>query len=368
MYTIKPFLFGSVVICSLVSSVAIADPNLTLAINTKATAEYWTPERMRNAQPMELPKASLTKKLSLEELKAQYKDEKPEIISNPAFPSVQIAPQQHQLYQPIAQKKLIAPQDTGISNEQFSSSQLIPTSADQLYPYMTVGKLFFTTPNGDKTCSGVVVAKRLVLTAGHCVHSGNSDVTGYYKKWTFVPAFHQGNAPFQQWHPNIATISYQWYSGGGTVPNAGDWALLVMADQTADDGSVHSIGDVVGNLGIQTLSAMPNHAHIFGYPGNLDGGLLIHEVTSQSSLAVTPNNVEYGSDMNLGTGGSPFIQNFGVASDGTVPGTNAARNMVIGLASYGYSDSVTFALGTSILNASFTSYFKSVCGLKVGNC
>jgi V8-like Glu-specific endopeptidase len=367
MYTIKPFLFSSALICSLVSSAAIANPNLMIAANPKMTSDYWTPDRMQNAAPMELPKASRTKKISLEELKAQNKDEKSEIIARAAFPSVHLAPQQHQLYEPIQKKEGFKPQDTGTLNEQFSSSQLIPLSADQNYPYITIGKLFFTTPTGNKTCSGAVVAKRLVLTAGHCVHNGNGTVGGYYTNFKFVPAFHQGNAPFQTWNANMITIGSQWYTGGGTVPNAGDWALLVMADKTID-GTSQSIGNVVGNLGIQTFSTIPNHAHIFGYPGNLDNGQLIHEVTSQSSLAVDPNNAEYGSDMNLGTGGSPFIQNFGIASDGTIAGSNPARNMIVGLASYGYSDTVTFALGSSILNASFTNYFNSVCNFKAGNC
>lgn len=370
MYTIKPLLFSSVILSSLVSSVAVASynpQNLIKVTSPAAIADYWTPERMRNATPMELPKVNFTKKLSLEELKENNKGEKPEIIAKAVPPTVHVVPQQHQFFQPIYQKSLIQPDDTGILNEQFSSSQLVPLSANVSYPYTTVGKLFFTTPAGNKTCSASVVAKRLVLTAGHCVHSGNGSSSGYYSNWSFVPAYSNGTAPFLTWKPNGITISHEWYTGGGTVPNAGDWALIVMADQTVG-GTTQSIGNVVGTLGIQTLSTIPNHAHLFGYPGNLDSGQLMHQVTAQSAQAVSPNNAEYGSDMNLGSGGGPWIQNFGVASVGETGGTNAARNMLIGLASYGYNDTVTLAEGSSILNASFTGYYNSVCGLASGNC
>jgi hypothetical protein len=323
---------------------------------------------MQNAQPMDLPQVDPknVKKLSLSELKSQFKGDP--IAKDGAPPSIEMTPDMHPLFQPIMDVSEKPSFDVGTLNEQFTSAQLTPTTAVTTYPYRAVGKLFFTTPSGNKTCSAAVIAPRIVLTAGHCVHNGNGAASGWYTNFMFVPAFNNGAAPYLSWNASYISTTNGWFTGGGTVPNAADWGMLEMADQ-AVSGTTTQIGNAVGWLGFLTLSTIPNHATMLGYPVAFDSGQLMHQVLAQSAQAVAPNNAESGSDMNLGAGGGPWIQNFGTASTGQNGGKNATRNRVVGVTSYGYNDTTSLGNGSSILdNTNFIGLYNYVCGLQTGNC
>jgi V8-like Glu-specific endopeptidase len=350
------------------AAMASTQPPVMLKQNTdpQAVLDYWTPERMQEAVPMDLPivNQSSARQVPADQIMQKYKGQKPEVHYG-ALPSVEVMPDTRQIIKPRMSDKQNGGQlqDTGTLNEQFSSQRLVPLSADLSYPYTTVGKLYFTTPSGNKTCSGVVINDRVVATAGHCMYSG----TGWYGNWMFVPAYRDGTTPFQKWAYQSGAVPGTWYNGGGKIPNAGDFGCLAFKDQTIN-GAVVKLANVVGKIGFQTLSTIPNHAHILGYPGNLDNGEKMHQVTAQSAVAVSPNNAEYGSDMSLGAGGGPWIQNFGPASTGQTGGTNPARNMLIGITSYGFNDTYSFGNGSSILNDDFTSLYQFVCGQAAGNC
>src|SRR6185295_7919630 len=156
--------------------------------------------------------------------------------------------------------------NAGTLNAQFSSTRVFPDSATTAYPYLTVGKLFFTIQGqGNFICSGSVIRRRVILTAGHCVHNGNGSVSGYYTNFMFVPAYRSGNAPAGTWDWQYVNTTATWFSGGATFPNAADYAMI----EPRDIGS-NVIGNVTGFLGYQTLKLSPNHAHLLGYPANLD--------------------------------------------------------------------------------------------------
>jgi hypothetical protein len=54
------------------------------------------------------------------------------------------------------------------------------------WPHRMVGKIIFTRPNGEvATCSGAVIQKRLVATAGHCAYKNGNYMSDFY----FIPAF-----------------------------------------------------------------------------------------------------------------------------------------------------------------------------------
>src|SRR6185295_7562612 len=133
---------------------------------------------------------------------------------------------------------------------------LVPAAADLAYPYSTVGKLFFTIPGqGNFYCSAAVLRPRVVLTAAQCIHSGTSN-PGFFTNFQFVPAYRNGSAPFGTWTWNYVAVSTTWSTGGGHLPNAADYGMIEMKDQTIN-GSVRKIGDVVGFLGYQTLRLRP---------------------------------------------------------------------------------------------------------------
>ncbi|UUZ47306.1 S1 family peptidase [Massilia sp. B-10] len=92
-----------------------------------------------------------------------------------------IAPKQ--LYAPDQDQNSLSeiePQATGTFGTPFTSTRVFPLfggvsaplSADRAYPYVTVGKLFFSIGGSPFVCSASVIQRRVVVTAGHCVHSG----------------------------------------------------------------------------------------------------------------------------------------------------------------------------------------------------
>jgi V8-like Glu-specific endopeptidase len=238
-------------------------------------------------------------------------------------------------------------------------------SADRAYPYSTVGILFFTINGQPYLCSASVIQKRIVATAGHCVHSGTS--RGFHSNWVFVPAFRDGTAPLLVWHWRAAIVTGTWATGGGGVPNAADYAMIEFGDQAVSKRTL-SLGDVTGWLGWQTLSLSANHTSKLGYPCNLDSCQKMQDVTSGAFRNVAPNNVEYGSDALGGSSGGPWVQNFQVLQAGGGTGANTGSNRVVGVTSYIYVPSDPKVQGASILDNRWIGIFNALCGRVPGNC
>jgi len=330
-----------------------------------AAREYWTPERMRNAKPLPLPRASAAPMPLLPDETARAAAA-PSRSAAGKPPSVQVTPDLQPLFEPLPddQSGGVEAQDVGSRGAQFSSSRVFPDGATTTYPYRAIGKLFFTKPGGgDFICSAAVQRRRVVTTAGHCVHAGNGNANAYYTNFQFVPAYRSGIAPYGRWTPVFVATTQAWINGGATFPNAADFAMFDMADR---NGS--KIGDVTGYLGYLTNKLRPNHAHLVGYPANLDSGERMHQVAAQSFAADGPNAVVYGSDMTGGSSGGPWIQNLGVPAVGQTGGTNALGNVLIGVTSYGPVASGVLYQGSSIPAAAFTALLTQVCGRRAGNC
>lgn len=364
---LKSFTLTFISTAIIFSNVAIANTTTYKINDSSATTAFWTPERMRDAEPMDLPRVdhNSVKKISINDLKKQFEDGP--IGRDGSPPSINLIPNTQQYFQPKIDDT-VSTFDVGTLNEQFTSAQLTPTTAVTAYPYRSVGKLFFTTPTGNKTCSASLIAPRVVLTAGHCVHNGNASASGWFSNFMFVPAYNNGVAPFLTWSASYIASTNSWVNGGGIVPNAADWGMLEITDQSVN-GTITKVGNVAGWLGWLTLSTIPNHATMLGYPAAFDSGQQMHQVLAQSALAVAPNNAEYGSDMSLGAGGGPWIQNFGLASSGQTGGQNPARTRVVGVTSYGFNDSTSLGNGSSIFdNTNFIGLFNFICGHQSGNC
>lgn len=337
--------------------------------NSSNTPEYWTNERMQNAKPFPIPKINSKPRDEFTQLNhlSNYGNHSEYGRGSP--PLFNVAPDSQSLFTPIRDPKFASPiaLDRGTLNFNFSSSRLVPLSADLSYPYSTVGKLFFTTPKGDFVCSASVLRPRVVLTAGHCVHSGSGGASGFYANFKFIPAYRDGVAPYKTWNWTYVIVTGTWAFGGGSVPNAADYAMIEVQDNSFGD-TVRSIGSITGWLGWQTLSLAPNHAHLLGYPCNFDRCEKMHQVTAQSARNVEPNNVEYGSDMLGGSSGGPWVQNFGEFAMGQTGGNNAGLNRVIGVTSYLYFDNKLMAEGASIPDNRFVNILNSICAHRPGNC
>lgn len=285
-------------------------------------------------------------------------------------PSLPVAPDMtNRIYDPadavVDDDGDVQPANSGTFEAHFTSSRIIGAQIHTKFPYSTVGRLFFTQPGvGDFVCSAAVISRRVVVTAGHCVHRGSGGQSGFYTNFQFVPAPKNGVAPFGTWNWAFAAVTGAWASGGGSVPNAADYAMIELQDQP---GGVR-VGDVTGSLGWHTLRLMPNHATLLGYPCNLDQCAQMHQVTAGSFRSTSPNNVEYGSDARGGQSGGPWIQNFGKKASGQPGGPNSEANQVIGVVSYGYVSTSPQAQGGSVPDSRWSDLFNTVCAHRAGNC
>jgi V8-like Glu-specific endopeptidase len=260
------------------------------------------------------------------------------------------------------------PFDVGTLGAYFTSSQLVPTNARVHYPYRTVGKLFFEIPGqGNFICSAAVLRPRIILTAGHCVHKGSGGVGGFYRKFLFVPAYHNGAAPYQAWNWRWVITTGEWASSNGSVPNKADFAIIELEDRRFGS-NIKKIGEVTGWLGYRTNALMPNHTKKLGYPANHDSGQIMHHVDSQHFRKGGEDTVLYGSDMRGGSSGGPWVENFGIKAVGQNGGLKPWPNRVTGVTSYGYVAVGPMVQGSSILNQSFLNILNTACAHRSGNC
>jgi V8-like Glu-specific endopeptidase len=328
-----------------------------------ASADYWTADRLATAQPMRA-----NTNFAAEAFAAPMATGSPQ-YSVARRPDAGVKADATQLFDParvqIDAEDDIVPNNAGTLNAHFSSTRLNPTTANTAYPYRPVGKLFFSDGISNFVCSASVISYRVVVTAGHCVHRGSGGGAGFYRNFLFVPAFKNGAAPFGTWNWAFVTVTGTWAAGGGTVPNAADYAMFEFADRAT---SPTRIGSVTGFLGWRTLSLNPNHTTMLGYPCNFDSCQQIHQVSAGAFRNTSPNNVEYGSDARGGSSGGPWIQNFGTASVGQSGGNNPGMNRVVGVTSYGYVSLDPKVQGASVPDSRWVQIWNIVCAHRVGNC
>ncbi|MGI8739717.1 MAG: trypsin-like serine peptidase [Gammaproteobacteria bacterium] len=359
-----------------------------IRLESASSDSYWTPGRLKNAKPR-TPRVTVDKILNL---KMSTKSDalvnsKTGIAeaTNASRPAVRAEPDlENRLFVPETENQksrartgdvkretpqtAVRPQSVRTQHAHFTSSRLIPLSADLQYPYRAVGRLFYTQPGvGNFVCSAAVIEPRIILTAGHCVHSGSGGANGFYANFAFVPAFRDGASPFQVWNGVYGIVTATWGNGGGRVPNAADYALIELQDRPFA-GAVRRIGMVTGSLGVKTRSLHPNHAHLLGYPVNLDRGMKMHQVTAQRYGSGGINTIIYGSDMGPGSSGGPWVQNFQSRAAGQTGGGNPGSNRVIGVTSYGAVSMGPRYEGSSILDARFTEILSFMCARRPANC
>ena len=187
------------------------------------------------------------------------------------------------------------PAFAGTSGCHFSSSRLNPRTIDVKYPYGAVGKLFFTKPGvGDFVCSGAVLRRRIVLTAGHCVHAGNGLQSGYFTNFLFCPAYRGGpSAKYGCWGWTGVGTTSPWWVSNNVFPNASDFGMIEIQDRVIG-GVTRRIGDLTGYFGYATSSLTANHVHLLGYPVDFSSGARMHEVASGQTVGPSGPNLIVG--------------------------------------------------------------------------
>lgn len=147
-----------------------------------ATAGYWTAERMRNAIPKDLGvvTANATTQKSGPSLPADAvpgfapgwkPGSGPQPDTNAAFIMGDVQPQTSPPFSPPS-----SPTDFG-NYSPFQRYNL--PMRYMLFPFSTIGKLFFTQNGNNFVCSASVIGSSTIATAGHCVHDGSGSPSGW---------------------------------------------------------------------------------------------------------------------------------------------------------------------------------------------
>lgn len=194
-----------------------------------------------------------------------------------------------------------------------------------VFPYSTVGVLFFSQNGTDYRCSAASIGSNALWTAGHCVHDGNGTAGGWSDNVVFAPAYKNGNAPFGTWTYYDLATRLAWFSGGDLRLDIGK---VILKPNTAGK----TVNEIVGSLGF-AYNLNPNqHWFNIGYPVNtpFDGKTMQICAASFARNApsyTTPIPMAMGCDMTGGSSGGPWIINFSGSPGNTnyINGNNSYR-------------------------------------------
>lgn len=175
----------------------------------------------------------------------------------------------------------------------------------QLNESQTVGKVYFTTPGGGSaSCSASTVSsgkRRLVMTAGHCVHQGGGGQ--WYSNWQFVPRYRNGARPFGTFVAYQLTTRTAWINSRSydedmavaIMHNGGNWGLKVV--------------DTVGGNGMRWNWGYSVYVTALGYPSNLGGGESQYYCQSGTWHA-GGQQIRMWCNMTYGSSGGPWLQEY----------------------------------------------------------
>ncbi|MBF6049888.1 peptidase [Streptomyces sp. NRRL B-1677] len=264
----------------------------------QAVSDYWTPERMRAAAPLDLPAAA---------------------PGAPAAPVARGEVRTVAATTPAAGSPAAFPQQGGPWT---GGGAVVKTS----------GRVFFTMQGRNASCSGDAVTSSngsTVITAGHCVkYQGN-----WHTNWTFVPGYHDGQTPYGTWAATKTLSTPQWVASEDMNYDVGIAVVAPLGGKR--------LGDTVGGQGVQFNGAYNKPMYSFGFPAAApyDGTKLIHCSGNSTKDFLLTKDHGLSCNMTGGSSGGPWFASF---DEATGTGLQASVN------SFGY---------TFLPNTMFGPYF-----------
>lgn len=285
-------------------------------VEQTAAAQPWSMTRMEAAQSYPLPSVD-----SIPVAKENLVQPGAEPVFIPSIP-----PNNSQPGDPTAGETSIQTgQSTAVYDYPAPYTRFENFDSYQVFPYSTIGVLFFTQRGTDYRCSAAVVGENALWTAGHCVHYGSGESEGWSENVVFVPAYKAGTEPYGRWDYFDLVTRVAWYSDGDLRFDIGG----VILDPNLAQQSVQ---DVVGSLGF-AYNLNPNqHWFNIGYPSDspFDGKTMqicAGSFARNATNVASPMPVGMGCDMTQGSSGGPWIIDFGGPAGGTnyLNGNNSFR-------------------------------------------
>jgi len=171
----------------------------------------------------------------------------------------------------------------------------------------TNGKIYFFNPLDNQThwCSGGAVntgSKRLVVTAGHCIHTGGSGGT-WMLNWIFIPGYDRGGEPRGRFP------AYWFHSSTGWTVDA-NWQRDFGFVVTHNNGSGQRVVDAAGGHGFRVNGSFSRFIHIAGYPGNRDGGEVQWYCWGTTDQWPGASAYRLGCDFGGGVSGGPWLEDY----------------------------------------------------------
>jgi len=192
------------------------------------------------------------------------------------------------------------------------------------YPYCTIGKLFFKQGAGSYVASAASIGGNGIWTAGHCVHSGNGQPSGWSTNLVFVPGYKDGAAPFGQFTMRQLFCRTNWYQHGNPGGLFEDMGAAIMNPLP----SGKKLSQVVGWLGFAWNFPRNQVWTSLGYPAAppFNGQRMFQDTApyaNDGSVPGSPPTIGIGCSMTGGCSGGPWV--LGLGSTNYVNGHNSYR-------------------------------------------
>ena len=281
-------------------ALAIAGPGMAVADSTDssssigatttaeqaAVAAYWTPERMKEATPLD--------------------------VINVAADEVSTTDVE------IGEPTTIDATDSPVDTTAFPNTGGEWTDGGDVVN--TAGRVFFSMNGQDASCSGNAATSdngNTVLTAGHCVYYQG----GWHDNWAFVPGYHDGQSPHGTWTAASTHAIPQWSSSEDMNYDVGAAVVNPLDGQ--------NLTDVVGGQGVAFNVDYNLAMYSFGFPAAdpYDGEKFIYCSGDTMQDFFLTNDHGMSCDMTGGSSGGPWFVDF---DEATGTGLQASVN------SFGY--------------------------------
>ena len=271
-----------------------------------------------------------------------------------------------------------SPEEFGSTNLPFSTARAdgLTGTTNTIYPYRASGKLFFQKSGSSSSfvCSASLIKPGVIVTAAHCV--AGFGTKKFHSNWRFMAGYRNGVAPFGVQTARTAVVLSAYLNGTDSCAQAGvvckdDVAVIVLSSNVGSAAGYYGIGwDGFGFTG----NGLTEITQI-GYPVCLDSGQLMERNNAQGFRTPSlSNNTVAGSLMCGGSSGGPWLINFGVRPTltGTTPGSASSPNVVVGVTSWGYTNSSFKKMGASPFtggtSGNIVSLLKTACTAFPGSC